>query len=115
MDKARANTSLASINDRHVFIFQGLQDSVPRTASNCIEYIDLGQFDSKSIQMAKWISIVVRSPDFVRNDTRGCALLQSSNEILLFGGQKTQCFYMDIAFLKQLDANSMQGIAHSVF
>jgi hypothetical protein len=66
---------------------------------NCIEYMDIGILDSKSIQMAKWISIVVRSSEFVRSDTRGCALLQSSNEILLFGGQKTQCFYMDVAFL----------------
>jgi len=99
MDKARANTSMAAISDRHIFVFQGLQASVNSSDKNCIEYMDIGTLDSKSIQMAKWISIVVRSSDFVRGDTRGCALLQSSNEILLFGGQKTQCFYMDVGFL----------------
>ena len=77
--------------------------------------MDIGSLDSKSIQMAKWISIVVKSQDFIRNDTRGCALLQSSNEILIFGGQKTQCFYIDVDFLRQINANSVQGIAHSVF
>mgnify|MGYP001061018529 CR=1 FL=1 len=84
-------------------------------AQNSIEYMDLGSFDAKSIQMAKWISIVVKSQEFVSFNPRGSALLNQTNDIIIFGGQKTQCFYIDIGFLRQIENTSVQGIAHSIF
>lgn len=49
MDKPRANTSMAVINDRHIFIFQGLSPTINSSEKNCIEYMDIGIMDSKSI------------------------------------------------------------------
>lgn len=46
---ARANTSMAVIDDRHIFIFNGLQSTTRSTEKNCIEYMDIGTLDAKSV------------------------------------------------------------------
>ena len=54
MSMARANTSITLINNRHAFIFNGLQPNAQTSLQTCIEYIDLGQLDARSLQQARW-------------------------------------------------------------
>jgi len=91
MEKMRAHTSMAVIKNRHVFIFNGIQNVNfnSLSASHAIEYIDLGtSIDAYSLQMARWINVPVKDTDFFNCEPRACAVLSTGNDIVIFGGSK---------------------------
>ena len=113
MDKPRSNTSMTSINDRHVFIFQGLVSPQTQQSSNSvIEYMDLGGLDQNSFIQARWQPIIVKNQDFIYIDLKGSAAI-NQKEIMVFGGSTTKCFYIDVQMLK--NSNEKQGFASKMF
>ena len=90
MEKARANTSLIQVQNRHAFIFNGSINGMLYNNTNAIEYIDLGNLDQFSFKNAKWVSISVKEPEFISCEPRASAYLPISQEIIIFGGTKKQ-------------------------
>ena len=93
MSKARGNTSLLSIANRYVYIFNGMNSP---SAQSCIEMIDLGKVDSSTYKAAKWELVSVANSDFVSNEPMACSILPDSNDILIFGGQSSTSYQFNI-------------------
>lgn len=94
MLKPRSNTSMSAVSNRFVFIFNGLAPGTQPNSSNCIEFIDFGNFDNPAIRNAKWEGLVVSNNDFITSEPRGSASV-SKSEIIIFGGASGNTFSFD--------------------
>ena len=59
LQRARCNTSMCPVANKFVFIFHGLPSNSQPSSTNCIEFIDLGNFEAPQIKTAKWEQMIV--------------------------------------------------------
>lgn len=107
LQKARGNTSICSVHT-HIFIFNGLPTTVQSSQANCIEFINLGSMDAKTLKAAKWEPIQVTNADFVGTSPRGSHYM-NNNEIIIFGGSQNHTYAFDVSFVNSQEPASKKA------
>jgi hypothetical protein len=87
---------MTQVGNRHVFIFNGLEGGP--SAKHAIEYMDLGMCEPSSFKKARWVPVEHQNTEFHVNEPRASAQL-GPNEIIVFGGQGSFTYLVDIAQL----------------
>ena len=86
MTKARHSTSMVKVNDRFIFIFNGLVNET--SLDHAIEFLDVGNCSITSMKNAKWKPVnIVTDDTSIRIDRIGnLALAYQDNYSILIGG-----------------------------
>lgn len=95
LKEPRGATSMTQIDNRHVFIFNGLQ--FKHDKPNAIEYLDLGVCDPASFKKARWEAIALKDkPNGIEYNEPRASHRISAKEIIVFGGQGNYTYLVDV-------------------
>lgn len=94
LNKSRSSTTAVTIGNRYIYVFPGQ----PRDTWNTIEFLDVGapMTPLKDFKTLKWVTLSIANNDMAQSFAFGSVTL-SQNELLLFGGNKTNTFIFDFA------------------